>query len=135
MDLSILHKTIISEPKFRHKQIDQAVYVDLIDNWSLASNLPKDLREKLSRACPLEIKANIVSVSGTEATKKALITLADGLEIETVLIRQKDGRNTVCVSSQVGCPLACAFCATGQLGFSRNLTAQEIVEQVLLFMR
>lgn len=135
MDLSILHKNIVSEPKFRHKQVDQAVYVDLIDNWSLASNLPKDLREKLNQDCPLEIKANMVSVSEAEETKKALITLTDGEKIETVLIRQKDGRNTVCVSSQVGCPLACTFCATGQLGFSRNLKAQEIVEQVLLFMR
>lgn len=135
MDLSILHKTIVSEPKFRHKQVDQAVYIDLIDDWSLASNLPKDLREKLNQDCPLDIKASMTSASGTEATKKALVTLGDGMQVETVLIRQKDGRNTVCVSSQVGCPLACAFCATGQLGFSRNLKSQEIVEQVLLFMR
>jgi len=135
MNLSVLHQIIISEPKFRHQQLDQAVYVDLIDNWDQASVLPKDLRAKLNAGCPLEIKAEVVKTSGAEPTQKALIKLEDGAEIETVLIRQKGNRNTVCVSSQVGCPLACAFCATGQMGFTRNLKAHEIVEQVLFFMR
>ena len=135
MNLSNLHQTIINEPKFRHKQLDQAVFVDLIENWDEASVLPKALREKLNADCPLTISAEIAKTGGKEATQKALITLEDGAQIETVLIRQKGNRNTVCVSSQVGCPLACAFCATGALGFTRNLQAHEIVEQVLFFMR
>src|SRR5574344_2513329 len=135
MNLSNLHQTIENEPKFRHKQLDQAVFVDLISSWNEASVLPKALREKLNQVCPLEIKAELSKTSGVETTWKALVTLEDGAEIETVLIRQKGNRNTVCVSSQVGCPLACAFCATGTLGFTRNLKAHEIVEQVLFFMR
>ncbi len=135
MNLSILHQTIENEPKFRHQQLDQAVFVDLVSNWDEASVLPKNLREKLNNTCPLDIKAELSKTSGVETTWKALVTLDDGAEIETVLIRQKGNRNTVCVSSQVGCPLACAFCATGTLGFKRNLKAYEIVEQVLFFMR
>lgn len=135
MNLSILHQSIINEPKFRHTQIDQAVFNDLIDDWEQATNLPKALREKLNIACPLTITAELTKTVGREPTQKALITMADGAQVEAVLIRQKEKRNTVCVSSQVGCPLACAFCATGQLGFTRNLKAYEIVEQVLFFMR
>jgi 23S rRNA (adenine2503-C2)-methyltransferase len=136
MNLSILHQVIKDEPKFRHSQIEQAVFVDLISNWDQATVLPKSLREKLNIECPLDIPAEIIKTSGRkESTFKALIKLEDGKEIEAVLIRQPGARNTVCVSSQVGCPLHCAFCATGQLGFSRNLKAHEIVEQVLLFMR
>ena len=74
-------------------------------------------------------------VSKKEDSVKAKITLKDGLEIETVLMRHRDGRNTVCVSSQVGCPLGCLFCATGKMGFKRNLTAEEILEQVIFFAR
>lgn len=136
MNLSILHQVIKDEAKFRHSQIEQAVFVDLIDNWDQATVLPKSLREKLNAECPLDIPAELIKTSGRkESTIKALIKLEDGKEIEAVLIRQPGARNTVCVSSQVGCPLHCAFCATGQLGFSRNLKAHEIVEQVLLFMR
>ena len=66
---------------------------------------------------------------------KAGILLADGLAIETVLMKHTDKRNTICVSSQVGCPLGCEFCETGKMGLKRNLTASEIVEQVLFFAR
>lgn len=135
MNLSILHQVIKDEPKYRHQQIEKAVFVELIDDWNKSSVLPKALKERLNVACPLTIKAEIIKTAGREPTHKALITLEDGAQIEAVLIRQKGGRNTVCVSSQVGCPLRCAFCATGQLGFTRNLKASEIVEQVLLFMR
>lgn len=135
MNLSNLHQVIINEPKFRHQQLDQAVFTDLIEDWEQASVLPRVLREKLNQECPLLINAELSKTETKESTQKALITLEDGAQIETVLIRQKGNRNTVCVSSQVGCPLACAFCATGQMGFTRNLMAHEIVEQVLFFMR
>jgi len=81
----------------------------------------------------LKINAKICSSQGAESLK-ALITFEDGLQAESVLMRH-DNRNTVCVSSQVGCPMACSFCATGKMGFNRNLTTAEIIEQVVLFGR
>lgn len=120
------------QPTYRKKQIQEAVYKQLISDWDEALTLPKDLRDKLKQAVPLEIPAKVVNDG---RTRKAVITLADGLKIEAVLITNRDGRHTVCVSSQVGCPMACTFCATGKMGFSRNLTTQEIVNQVLLFSR
>jgi 23S rRNA (adenine2503-C2)-methyltransferase len=132
MNLSILHQVLKDEPKFRHAQAEQAVFKDLIDDWQLATVFSKDLREQLNQQCPLTIEAELAKSDGAD---KALIILEDGLKIEAVLIRQKDGRNTVCVSSQAGCPLGCVFCATGLNGFNRNLRADEIVMQVLYFMR
>ena len=74
-------------------------------------------------------------VSKEQNSVKARITLQDGLMIEAVLMRHKDGRNTVCVSCQVGCPLGCLFCATGKMGLKRSLTSDEIIEQVIFFNR
>ena len=68
-------------------------------------------------------------------TKKAIIRLNDGEQIEAVLMRNKQGKNTACISSQAGCPIGCVFCATGQSGFKRNLQAEEIINQILLFAR
>jgi 23S rRNA (adenine2503-C2)-methyltransferase len=123
-----------SEPKFRLKQAEQAVYIDLIDNWNQATNFPLALREKLNQTCPLEVEAEIQKSQEADSVK-ALVYLADGLKIETVLLNHADGRRTVCVSSQVGCALGCLFCATGKMGFKRNLTRDEIIEQVLFFSR
>lgn len=132
MDLSSIKKVLADEPGYRHKQVNEAVYQKFIANWDEALVLPQILREKLKAEAPLDIEANIVE-SG--ATKKAAITLSDGNVIEAVLIKNADGRNTICVSSQVGCALGCLFCATGQNGYKRNLTTEEIVMQVLLFAR
>ncbi len=121
------------EPKFRSQQIKRAVFRGLIENWDEAQVLPKELRERLREEAPLDIEAKIF-VFDDEQTIKVLITLEDGFKIETVLMRYKD-RNTVCVSSQVGCSLKCSFCATGKLGFQRNLNSDEIVSQVLFFSR
>ncbi|MDD3862197.1 MAG: 23S rRNA (adenine(2503)-C(2))-methyltransferase RlmN, partial [Candidatus Gracilibacteria bacterium] len=93
----------------------------------------KDLRERLNQECSLDINSKI-SKSTDGNTTKTLITLHDGLNIEAVLMRHK-GRNTVCVSTQVGCPLNCSFCATGKMGFKRNLEITEIIEQILFFAR
>jgi 23S rRNA (adenine2503-C2)-methyltransferase len=129
-----------NEPAYRQKQAKQAVFLDLAENWEQVKTFPKDLREKLNKDCPLGIKA-LANVSKDEKTLKALVEFSDGLKVETVLMRHGDGlpaqagRNTVCVSSQVGCPLGCLFCATGKMGFKRNLTADEIIEQVLFFAR
>lgn len=133
-DLKKIESTLQSEPKFRLKQAQKLIWVDLIKNWDEATVFPKNLRSKLNQVCPLEIFAREFFSLDKETTK-AIIRLSDGLEIETVLMKHRDGRNTVCVSSQVGCPLGCGFCATGGLGFTRNLKASEILEQVLFFAR
>jgi 23S rRNA (adenine2503-C2)-methyltransferase len=134
MDLSNLEKVLSNEPKYRLAQAKEAIYKNFISNWSEATFFSKDLREKLNKECPLEIKADVL-VSKKENSVKARIKLADGLMIETVLMRHKDGRNTVCVSCQVGCPLGCLFCATGKMGLKRSLTADEIIDQVIFFDR
>ena len=134
MNLDNLEKALEGQPKFRAKQANEAVFKNFISDWSEATFFAKDLRDKLNSDCPLKIRADVL-VSKKEDSVKAKITLEDGLQIETVLMRHSDGRNTVCVSSQVGCPLGCLFCATGKMGFKRNLTTLEILEQILFFSR
>ncbi len=141
MDLINLEKVLENEPKYRVKQAREAVFKNFISDWSEATFFAKDLRDKLNKECPLEIRADVL-VSKKEDSVKARITLKDGFMIETVLMRHEDplrpeasGRNTVCVSCQVGCPLGCLFCATGKMGLKRNLTSDEIIEQVIFFDR
>jgi len=134
MNIEKLTKILEALPKYRLKQAKEAVFKNLIADWNKATFLPLSLREELNQKCPLDIKAETL-ISKKKDSVKARITLDDGLLIETVLMRHKDGRNTVCVSSQVGCPLGCLFCATGKMGLKRNLTPMEIVEQVIFFAR
>ncbi len=134
MDLKKLGEILKDEPKYRWQQVNEAIFKKLISHWSEASNLPVALREKLEKEYSLALPAEFF-ISENKSAMRVLFTLADGLQVETVLIRHKDERNTVCVSTQVGCPLACLFCATGQMGFKRNLTTGEIMDQVLLFAR
>ncbi|MDP3244510.1 MAG: 23S rRNA (adenine(2503)-C(2))-methyltransferase RlmN [bacterium] len=129
-----LSKILKTEPAFRFKQAKRLIFVDLIDSWQSATVFPLALRQKLDKECPLRINGQNFR-DNKDQTDKALLTLTDGAKIETVLLRHQDKRRTVCVSCQVGCPLACAFCATGKMGFKRNLTASEIVAQVLFFAR
>lgn len=133
MNLDKLEKILASELAFRLKQAREAVFSKLIEDWSEATNLPAALREKLNKECPLRIDFKKF-ISDDGGTVKFLITLNDGYKIESVLMRHED-RNTVCVSSEIGCPLGCAFCATGSMGFKRNLKSTEIVEQVLCSAR
>ncbi len=134
MNLENLNNELKTLPAFRQKQTYKAIFNELIDDWENATSLPKELRQELNEKCPLEIKAQIF-YSNDKFTAKALIEFEDGKKVETVLMRHRDGRNTVCVSTQIGCPLACEFCATGQMGFKRNLSTLEIAEQVLMFAR
>lgn len=124
-------------PAFRIKQFNQQFYQQAINSFDELSNWPKDLRSKLIEEvefCSLNVDKEFVSAK--EDTIKVLFTRkADDQRIETVLMRHSDGRNTVCVSCMVGCPVNCNFCATGKMGFGGNLTAQEIVDQVLYFQR
>ncbi len=131
MNLKNLNKIIEKEPAFRKNQIEKLIYQDAIDDWDKATVLPLKLREELKKETSLKIKAEIFKSKNVE---KALITLEDNSQIETVLMKHGD-RTTVCVSSQVGCALGCKFCATGKLGFKRNLETEEILEQVLVFKR
>jgi 23S rRNA (adenine2503-C2)-methyltransferase len=134
MNLEKLYKILADQPSYRTQQAKDAIFKKLASNWSEASNLSKDFKDQLNKECPLEIDGQIFASRDTKTTK-ALITLTDGLQIETVMLAHKDGRHTVCVSTQVGCPLACAFCATGKLGLKRNLEVEEMLEQVLFFSR
>jgi len=119
---------------YRIKQLKRAIFVNLVDDWSLCTSLPKELRDDLNNRYPLKIEAKEF-YSKDEKTVKTLTTLCDDLRIESVLMRYRDGRNSVCVSTQVGCPLGCRFCATGKFGYKRNLEWNEIIEQVIYFAR
>jgi len=134
MDFEKLNKILDKAPGFRKTQVRHFIFKNLIENWDEATSLPKDIREELKQKFDLKIEHQRFQSQDKTAVKE-LITLEDGLKIESVLMRHEDGRNTVCVSSQVGCALGCVFCATGKLGFKRNLSVDEIITQVLLFNR
>ena len=122
------------KPAFRLKQIINEVYKNYVLDFNQMTNLPKDLREILGRDITiLPFVPEKILVTKDKKCTKALLKLADGLKIETVLIEAKSGFWTACVSSQVGCPLACIFCATGKMQFKRNLTSEEITNQVLFW--
>lgn len=133
MNIEKIKETLRNQPNYRYKQVFEAIYQKAISSWSEASSLPKNLRETLEKECSLDIPAEIYK-SADKKTIKAVFKLADGFEVEAVLMRF-GGRNTICVSSQAGCPLGCTFCATGEMGFNRNLEYFEIVNQVLFFAR
>ncbi len=125
----------MGQPAYRAKQIWQQVYKQLAPTVNDFTTLPKDLREVLAEKYninPLTVVKDLKSTDGQ--TNKLLFGLQDGRMIESVLMRYEK-RYTICISTQVGCPMNCAFCATGQMGFIRNLSAGEIVAQVLYFAR
>ena len=99
------------------------------------TNLPSALRDRLADTLPLSTLAVEHEALATDGTEKALFTTADGKPVEAVLMRYRDGRRSLCLSSQSGCPLTCTFCATGRMKFGRNLTESEIVDQALHFRR
>lgn len=120
-------------PLYRIGQIREAVYVNGISDWEEASSLPASLRASLKENFNiLSFEVLKVQHSKIDLVFKALLKLQDGYRIETVLM--KPGKTwSVCVSSQAGCPLGCAFCATGKMGFKRHLTEEEISDQVLFW--
>ena len=122
-------------PEFRAKQLFQAFYVDLVSSVEEVTTLSKDLRHTLSEKMDFSRLKPIESLLSTDGeTAKMLFGLIDGRAIETVLMHY-DERQTLCISSQAGCAMGCVFCATGQMGFARNLSTGEIVEQVMHFAR
>ena len=119
------------QPAFRGKQLWQWVQVQGATRWDQMGNLPKALKEKLAETHTPE-PAKILQESGeASGTRKWLVGLDDGESVETVLIPARDW-TTVCLSTQVGCRMGCAFCASAQCGFARNLSAGEIVAQFQL---
>ena len=125
-----LAEVMTGEPTYRLDQVWQGLYTQLAPPAEI-TNLPKALRERLAAELPPALTQVIRRVSDQGDTVKYLWQLGDGNRIETVLMLYPD-RVTVCVSSQVGCAMACGFCATGQAGFTRHLTVGEIVEQVVV---
>ena len=129
------------EPVFRAKQVYSWLYQQLVTDFASMTNLPQVLRTRLAEeACigPMVVRSELHSKD--DRTRKILLELADGKLIESVLmlyppLGESSARATVCVSSQAGCAFGCTFCATGQMGFDRHLTAGEIVAQVLYFAR
>jgi len=129
------------EPPFRAKQLYSWLYQRLVTDFAAMSNLPQSLRSQLSQEAsigPMVIRSELHSKD--DRTRKILLELNDGKLIESVLmlyppIGQSSARATVCVSTQAGCAFGCTFCATGQMGFDRHLSAGEIVAQVLFFAR
>ena len=123
-----------NQPKYRLEQVKKAVFEDCAISFSEITTFSKELREQLEKETKiLSFEAEKVLVSKGKDSVKALLKLADGNHIESVIIFSKEDNWTVCLSCQVGCPLKCAFCATGQGGFKRNLIAEEITDQVLFW--
>jgi 23S rRNA (adenine2503-C2)-methyltransferase len=136
MDLDALERALAArgEPAFRARQVWEwaargaASYAEM-------TNLPVSLREALEAGLPLSSLRAVREAHAADGTEKALFETADGRPVEAVLMRYRDGRRSLCLSSQSGCPLTCTFCATGQMRFGRNLTESEILDQALHFRR
>jgi 23S rRNA (adenine2503-C2)-methyltransferase len=125
---SDLAELLEGEPRYRVEQVWEQLHRGAEpDEWS---NLPRALRARVAEALPPALTVAAESVSDDGQTSKWLWALADGRQVETVLMHYPD-RSTVCVSSQAGCAMACGFCATGQAGFDRHLGTGEILEQVV----
>jgi 23S rRNA (adenine2503-C2)-methyltransferase len=136
MDVELLERALAErgEPGYRSDQVWEwaargaSGYEDM-------TNLPAALRAELEAAVPYSTLSLEREAHAKDGTVKALFSTHDGRPVEAVLMRYRDGRRSICVSSQSGCPLTCTFCATGQMKFGRNLTAAEIVDQALHFRR
>ena len=122
------------EPPFRATQIYKSVYQRWYDNFDLMTDLPKPWRSGLAQEWDIKLPVIHRRFDSKDGTRRYLVRLADGELAESVFI-PAEHRNTVCISSQIGCALACTFCLTGQLGLTRHLSAGEIVTQVLIAQR
>jgi len=137
LDLTDLETLLSSwgEPRYRAKQIWEWLYRHLVTDITKMTSLPKTLRARLAEETYLNVPEVLTSQESiTGETRKDLLKLRDGEQVEVVLMRYID-RRSACISSQVGCAAGCQFCATGQMGFQRNLSCGEIVAQALHFAR
>jgi 23S rRNA (adenine2503-C2)-methyltransferase len=123
------------EPRFRAKQLWSWLYERRAAAFEAMTNLPKGLRMRLEAEAALGSLQLEAEQTSQDGTVKRLYHLSDGQLIESVLMEYDDERRTACISTQAGCAMGCVFCATGQMGFARHLTAEEIFEQAMLFAR
>jgi 23S rRNA (adenine2503-C2)-methyltransferase len=136
MDLHLLQRTLgdLGEPEYRVRQVWRWV-AQGADSFAAMTDLPLTLRDVLAERVSFSSLRLEREVQSRDGTVKALFLTFDGRPVEAVLMRYRDGRRSLCLSSQSGCPLTCTFCATGQMRFGRNLTASEILDQALHFRR
>ncbi len=137
VDLELLRTTLdeLDQPRFRFDQI-WGWTAKGVDGYQAMHNIPQELRDALTERVPFStLTLAGQQESRIDGTVKALFHTTDGRPVEAVLMRFMDGRRSLCLSSQSGCPLTCTFCATGQMKFGRNLTTSEIIDQALHFRR
>jgi 23S rRNA (adenine2503-C2)-methyltransferase len=136
VDLNFLEETLsdLGEPRYRAGQVWRWAARGAA-GFDVMSDLPLGLRGSLTDAVPFSTLTVEREAHASDGTVKALFRTADGRPVEAVLMVYRDGRRSICLSSQSGCPLTCTFCATGQMRFGRNLTAWEILDQALHFRR
>ena len=136
MDLTLLERTLADrgEPAYRASQVWEWTARG-VTGYEEMTNVPAPLRRALTDEVPFSTLEVVDEARSRDGTVKALFHTADGHPVEAVLMRYRDGRRSLCVSSQSGCPLTCTFCATGQMRFGRNLTPSEILDQALHFRR
>ena len=136
MDPVLLERTLADagQPSFRAKQVWEWAARGA-QGYEQMSNVPAALRAELADAVPFSSLELVQEAFATDGTVKALFRTHDGRSVEAVLMQYRDGRKSLCLSSQSGCPLTCTFCATGAMKFGRNLTAGEILDQALHFRR
>ncbi|MDD5287567.1 MAG: 23S rRNA (adenine(2503)-C(2))-methyltransferase RlmN [Dehalococcoidales bacterium] len=129
----------LSAPSYRAKQLLVWVYQRMAISFNEMTDLPLSFRQKLAEQVKLSTMTPVHEIVAKDGTVKVLLSLADGKTVEAALMRTyaAGGKShyTVCLSTQVGCPIGCPFCATGQQGFERNLTPGEIIDQALYFAR
>ncbi len=125
----------LGEARYRAQQIWQWLYGQRVDRFEAMSNLPRRTIAALNDSATLGSLELLAQQQSRDGTEKRLYRLQDGQLIESVLMPYGDGRLTACISSQAGCAMGCVFCATGQMGFGRNLSASEIFEQAMIFAR
>jgi 23S rRNA (adenine2503-C2)-methyltransferase len=136
MDLDLLKATLaeLGQPRYRADQVWKWTAAGA-GSYDEMTDLPRGLRDELDARVPFSTLTVEQEAHAKDGTVKALMRTADGRVLEAVLMRYRDGRRSLCLSSQSGCPLTCAFCATGKMKFGRNLTAYEIIDQALHFRR
>jgi 23S rRNA (adenine2503-C2)-methyltransferase len=136
VDLDLLQRTLADagEPAFRGRQV-WSWAARGADGYEAMTDVPAALRSQLSDDVAFSTLTVVEEAHARDGTVKTLFHTADGRAVEAVLMRYRDGRRSLCLSSQSGCPLTCTFCATGAMKFGRNLTASEILDQALHFRR
>ena len=134
MDLDLVAETLSAEQAYRTRQVWEWASRGA-GSYAEMTNVSTATRALLEERVPFSTLAVRREATSRDGTVKALFDTADGRPVEAVLMRFRDGRRSVCVSSQSGCPLTCTFCATGQMQFRRNLTAWEMLDQALHFRR